>query len=303
MIKRIVEISEKPYYIHVKNRNLVLSAPRDCEHQDQFIASEDLGMLVVDNCRVSMTAAAVNNMMDSGAVIVFCNKSHLPHSLTLPFSTHKELQIRLAKQLIAKEPAKKRIWKQIIAAKIKAQARRVTCNPNAKKKLMTLADSVLSGDSTNNESQAARIYWQNWQKPPSDDDFSRDYDSIEGLNSMLNYGYAVIRAAVARAICCAGLMPQIGIFHHNRSNPYPLADDLMEPIRPLIDQIVDNLRLTGCDQVCKQSKTKLLASLYTEVEVKGMKGPLMVALPRYISSYCDCLEGRPYKLDVPVMIS
>ena len=162
-----------------------------------------------------------------------------------------------------------------------------------------MARQVRSGDPNNLEAQAARVYWQNYLP---DEAFRRDTDG-DGLNGLLNYGYAVMRAAVARALVAAGLLPAIGLHHRNRSNAFCLADDLMEPLRPLVDDRARDLFVQGYDEVTPEAKQGLLSLLADPVEMAGETGPLMVNLHRLTASLVKCFQGKAKKLEIPAAVA
>lgn len=368
MIKRTVEISREAAHVSLKHDQIVL---RRGDVVVATIPSEDLGILVVDHPQTTFSAAALARIAEQGGVVVLCDRSHLPMSALIPYTRHTELVWRFQDQLDATVPIRKRLWGQIVAAKIHAQAGLLDDKSRAFRKLKALAAAVKSGDSGANEAQAARIYWANWltsHLPPEDreirdpdfcpgtepgydlpriaprvpfdtlrsaayDDcpeavvpeigepigradeplaepdlretarcFRRDPDGT-GLNAFLNYGYAILRASTARAIVSAGLNPALGIQHANRSNPYGLADDLMEPLRPLVDRRVRHL---WCEQgrrtLDPATKTHLLETLSETVRFEGQNGPLMVVLHRYVNSFLRCLKKTEPKIVFPKMI-
>ena len=165
-----------------------------------------------------------------------------------------------------------------------------------KKQLRDLASRVRSGDPTNIEAYAAKVYWSAWRPEES---FRRDYNG-DGMNSLLNYGYAIVRAAVARAIVAVGLTPSVGIHHHNRGNAFCLADDLIEPLRPLVDDLARELFRQGYDSLTQEAKSRLLELLAKTVDVSGEKGPLMASLHRYTASLVKCFSGETKKLAIPI---
>jgi CRISPR-associated protein Cas1 len=187
-------------------------------------------------------------------------------------------------------------------AKVEAQARNISPELPAHRKLLALAREVRSGDPTNIEAQAARVYWGNWLWSLAADEtpeFRRDPD-LPGLNSFLNYGYAVLRAAIARAIVAAGLLPSLGLHHRNRSNAFCLADDLIEPLRPLVDDRVRELHRQGYEALNQPAKAALLEILADRVQLAGEVGPLMVTLHRYVTSLVRCFTGEAKELEIPV---
>jgi CRISPR-associated protein Cas1 len=215
----------------------------------------------------------------------------------LPLADHSEVVWRLNDQLNASKPLQKHVWKQLVQAKIRAQAGNLPEPSPARSKLLALARIVRSGDPKNVEAQAAKIYWANWI--PEEISFRRDADG-DGINALLNYGYAILRAAVARAIVVAGLLPSLGIKHCNRSNAFALADDLIEPLRPMVDVRVRSLFRRASLQLNREAKAELLRLLADNVTFGGETGPLMVCLHRYIASFVKCLRGESRELLFPL---
>jgi CRISPR-associated protein Cas1 len=215
---------------------------------------------------------------------------------------------RLDAEVGVSRALRQQLWRQLVVAKIRAQARNLPADQSAHKKLLALAREVRSGDPANIESQAARVYWANWLAPIAAEEtpgFRRDPE-LPGLNSFLNYGYAVLRAAVARAIVAAGLMPSLGLHHHNRSNAFCLADDLIEPLRPLVDDRVRELHRQGYEELSQPAKAALLEILTEQVSLGAgdeNTGPLMVQMHRYVASLLRCFTGDERELEIPVAVS
>ena len=251
MISRTVEISQEPLHVAVRRDQLVLIGRDNGNGRSEraAIPCEDLGVLLVEHCGTTFTHAALTTLMRHHAAVVLCGADHLPAGMILPVSDHSEVVRRLNLQIKASKPLHKRLWRQIVQAKIRGQASNLPDGSPERSRLLALARTVRSGDPANSEAQAARIYWSVWlvlDQPPAhelDDSaasdgvterFRRDPDGVPP-NGMLNYGYAVMRAAVARALVAAGLHPALGIAHSNRGNAFCLADDLVEPLRPIVD--------------------------------------------------------------------
>ena len=292
MIKRIVEISRESAHLSSRLNQLVLK--RDGQVVGQ-IPGEDIGVVLVDHPGVTYTHAALSLLADSNAAVILCGRDHLPNAIVLPMSDHTQVVWRIGFQLAVKRPLKKQLWRQLVRAKIRAQAENLPSGESSRAKLLALAAGVKSGDPTNVEAQAARIYWQHWT---AEEEFRRDSD-LPGTNAFLNYGYAVVRAAVARAIVAAGLLPALGIHHRNRSNAFCLADDLVEPLRPLVDDRVRGLRQTGYDELNQEAKAELLNLLVEEVRVAKETGPLMVNIHRMVASLVQCYQGKSKRLTIP----
>lgn len=303
MIKRIVEVSSRPLWISVRHDQLRLSnPPNDGGEEVASIPCEDIGVLLVEHPQAMISHSAVGRLMEYGAAVVFCGRDHLPVGVATPVSRNVEVVQRLRTQLDATKPTRKRLWKQLVVGKIRAQARNLDHAPKVQSRLLAMARRVRSNDPENVEAQAARAYWSVWLDHVCNaDTFRRDTDG-DGVNGLLNYGYAVARAAVARAVVSAGLTPALGIHHHHRSNAFALADDLLEPLRPLVDRTVQQLVADGRRDVTPQSKKALLGVLHEAVEFDGETGPLMVVMHRYTAAFVRCLERKQKKLPLPLML-
>jgi CRISPR-associated protein Cas1 len=213
----------------------------------------------------------------------------------LPLADHSQVVWRIAEQVNVRKPVRKQLWRQLVRAKIRGQAANLAEDCAARHKLLELAKSVRSGDPTNVEAQAARVYWRNWLPGEA---FHRDF-AAPGVNSLLNYGYAILRGAVARALVSGGLQPAIGLFHCNRANAFCLADDLVEPLRPLVDARVQRLSRDGFSEVKPETKAALLALLADPVRLGRRRGPLMVALHGFVASLVRCFQGQCDRLEIP----
>ncbi len=336
MIKRTIEISREPAHLSLRLGQLVLER----EHQPvSTIPCEDLGMVVVDHSQVSYTHSALAALVEHDAVVVICGKNHLPAGLLLPMSDHSEVVWRLHDQIAVSKPQRKQLWRQIVQAKIRAQANNLPASSPERTRLLELARTVRSGDVTNHEAQAARVFWSRWL---SDDEqgrsrlaatcltatpsacvrsvidpenahadgvgvkqtnvlspFRRNADGADEINVLLNYGYSILRASVARAIVMAGLHPAFGLQHCNRSNLFCLADDLMEPLRPLVDARVRELVRLSQTELSPITKAALLQLLTQEATTGSEAGPLMVTLHRYVASLVKCYAGESDQLEIP----
>ena len=311
MIKRTIEISQQPVHLTVRNEQLLVLAkkgvpralPAEPEGLLASIPCEDIGVVLIEEQGTTYSHAALTTLLKYDAAVVICGRNHLPAGLLLPFGEHTEVVWRIHDQLAVKKPLQKQLWRQLVQAKIRAQAANLPPESAIRSRLLGLARQVRSGDPSNVEAQAARAYWsvlfQNGGPAPDWPVFHRDSDA-DGLNALLNYGYAVVRAAVARAIVSAGLLPALGIHHANRSNAFCLADDLIEPLRPLVDARVRALHESGETELNPGSKAELLKVLTAELRVGDQTGPLMVALHRLIASLVRCFEGSAKQLDIPV---
>lgn len=312
MIKRTIEISSEPAHLSVRLDQLIIQPHDQPKESATSIPCEDIGMVMVDNGRCTYSHAALAKLSEFGAVLVVCGRDHLPIGLLLPLTDHTQVVWRVDDQLSVTKPLRKQLWKQIVQAKIRAQATNLPRDSAARGRLLAMASrEVRSGDPTNVEAQAAKIYWSAWLAPHGKTaasvgnsvKFRRDPKGPDSLNLMLNYGYAVVRAAVARAIVGAGLLPVLGLHHHNRSNQFCLADDLMEPLRPMVDRRVRELYVIhGRRDLNQPTKAGLLELLTRPVKIDGESGPLMVALHRFVASLVKCFEGSSKQLRIPVAV-
>lgn len=279
MIKRTLEISH-PSYLKSHQGQLVIEQDHQTVGQVVF---EDLGVLILAHPQITLTQAVLEACAQVNCVIVHCDRRHMPNSLTLPLSAHT-LHSKIIQQQIQITPVRrKQIWQQIVREKIAQQAQTLQNLNKESQALTRMVSLVQSGDKTNLEAQAAQKYW----RLLLGNDFRRDPD-MEGINSLLNYGYAIIRATVARALVGTGFHPAIGLNHSNQYNAYCLADDVMEPFRPWIDQRVVGLQL---DQINQQNKAILLSQLNQTVVYQQKSQPFLVALSLFVaqlkSAYSD----------------
>jgi len=312
MIKRVVEISSQALHVSTSLGQLLLS-DRDRPAASALVVNghsptrtvplEDIGLLMIDHSATTITAAALSSLADNGVAVCLCGSDHLPVGLLLPLANRHETVWRINDQMATTRPTRKNLWRQIVRAKIQGQKANLLVGSPAYSKLSELRDSVRSGDPGNVESQAARVYWANWLG--TGQSFMRaggEGDRGAAPNSLLDYGYAVIRAALARAIVSAGLVPAIGVHHSHRSNSFCLADDLIEPLRPMIDRRVRSLYLDGVTTVSREAKESLLSMLTFRVAIpsddstaKLRTGPLGVALHRYVASFVECLPDFAHR--------
>jgi CRISP-associated protein Cas1 len=291
MIKRTIDISDGPTFLNIENDQLVITRERE---RLASIPCEDIGVLLIDHRATTYTHSAMTRLLDRGAVIVFCGENHLPAGILLPVENNDLHTERLRAQVAAGLPLRKRLWRQVVAHKIRGQAGNLPEDHPVRGRLMAMAQEVKSGDTTNCEGVAARFYWPALMG----DGFRRDPDG-DWPNSLLNYGYMVFRAAVARAIVAAGLHPAIGLYHSNRNNAFVLADDLVEVFRPRVDRAVVEFLKSGRDAIDKDAKRAILSLLSEPICVAGQSGPLMVGLHRMVASLVRCLQGSDGVIDLP----
>ena len=295
MIKRTLYFGN-PAYLSVKHQQLVVRLAE--EEEPRTIPCEDVGMIMLDHPQITISYEVMRLLMDMGAVLITCDKSHMPHGYMLPHSGHHLSSKHLAAQIECSIPLTKQLWQQTVEAKIRNQAAVLDRFGYPAQRLTVHARNVSSGDSTNQEGQAAAYYWPTLFGA----DFTRMQEG-DPPNSLLNYGYAVLRAIVARALVGSGLHPGIGIHHHNQYNPYCLADDIMEPYRPFVDVLVyeiwkeDNL----ASFLSKEMKAKLLSIATVDIRIGRGTSPLMVGISQTTASFCQCLMGKKRKIEYPTM--
>jgi CRISP-associated protein Cas1 len=270
MIKRIIDISERAY-LHIKDRQLLV----DKENVTvSTIAIEDLGILILQHPAITITQSAITLCQQSNVAILFCDERHLPVSITLPLWSGHSLHTKVLREQVAtKVPRRKRLWQQIVRAKISEQADTLDRIGLKSQVLARLHDKVRSGDPDNIEAQAAQVYW----KALMGKSFRRDV-AAEGVNSMLNYGYSIMRAMIARALVGTGLHPSIGLHHKNQYNGLCLADDVMEPLRPWVDSLVREIDTrSGEAKITRDVKQQILSLLSKQVSYGSEKMPLMLS--------------------------
>lgn len=293
MIKRIIDVSEAAY-VRLKHQQLVIEKQSEIVGQ---VPIEDLGVLILQHPAIVLTQQLIVACQKNKVVIVFCDEKHLPYSLILPIGEGHTLHNKILKQQMAiSEPTRKRLWQKIVQHKIKEQEQTLVMLNKESTRLSFLSTQVKTGDSGNCEAIAAQAYW----KLLFGKAFKRDAD-LDGVNSLLNYGYAIIRAAVARSVCGAGLHPTIGLFHTNQYNALCLADDLMEPFRPWVDYVVYQMASTNSEvTINQQSKQALLGLMSEAVLYKKKTMPFMVALHYLMADlkrcYSDGIKTLPYPL-------
>lgn len=295
MLKRTLYIGN-PAYLKLKDNQLQVADPETKESKG-FASVEDLGFLVLDNYQITLSHQLIVALQGNNVAIISCDAHHLPHGLMLPMSGHVEHSERLKHQLNVSEPLRKQLWKQTVEAKISQQMLLLKKLKKNYEPMVEYLNSVKSGDSTNMEGIAAQYYWKNLF-----DDFSREREG-EAPNNFLNFGYAILRSVVARALVSSGLNPTLGIFHRNKYNPYCLADDIMEPYRPYVDEMVYKLMLfpTRPQELSREIKAELLKIMTCDVLMMQKLRPLMVAVSSTASSLYKCYIGEQRVIRYPMI--
>ncbi|MDY4654532.1 MAG: type II CRISPR-associated endonuclease Cas1 [Prevotella sp.] len=295
MLKRTLVFSS-PVNLSLRNQQLLLAYKDDPENITT-IPIEDIGVVVVEHQQVSITVPLLNALTDGEVQVVFCNSKGMPSSMLLGFEGHNLQGETLRNQLACGEVLKKQLWKQIVETKIRNQSLLLDKIGLDGSCLRPYYLNVKSGDTDNREGIAARLYFQRL----FGEGFVRDR-TRPGINALLNYGYTILRAAVSRAIVASGLFPAIGIYHHNRSNAFPLADDLMEPYRPFVDDAVYDLTIQGNLDLTKETKSKLIMVLYCDTSFEKVMRPLSVGLSMTTSSLAKCYAKEIVKLNLPSIL-
>lgn len=255
---------------------------------------DQIAAVIVHAHGVTWTNSILVELAERGTPVVICAANHQPRALLFPIEGHHAQGARMRAQWTAPEPLCKQAWKRVVIAKIKMQAAALAAVGQPRAPLDFMARNVQSGDSTNTEAQAARLYWPMLLGS----DFRRDPDRPD-VNGLLNYGYTVLRAATARAIAAAGLHPTIGIFHSNRSNAFALADDLMEPFRPLVDLTARTILAQNGPEVTPVAKLAFARLIALDLPLTGATSPVSVALARLATSLAQSFEARKLSLALP----
>ena len=302
MIKRTLCFSNSAY-LSLRNAQLVIRIEKqdDSPERQTTVPIEDIGIVVLDHQQITITHGAMAALLDNNAAVVTCDKRHLPVGLMLPLEGHTVQSERFRDQINASLPLRKQLWQQTVQQKILNQAALLRELHNAETgNMLHWAADVRSGDSTNLEGRAAAYYWK--KMFPDLDDFTRERYGDEP-NAFLNYGYAILRATVARALVSSGLLPTLGIHHHNRYNAYCLADDIMEPYRPFVDRlVVQTMQLyPDISEVTTDIKRNLLTIPTLDVVIGGQRSSLMVAVSQTTASLARCFAGEARKITYPVL--
>lgn len=306
MIKKTIYFGN-PVNLTLRNAQLVVSQPEKKEEKDWYSKHsqvtrpiEDIGLVLLDNKQINISIGALSALLENNCAIVTCDSKSMPIGMMLPLSGNTTQNERFRHQLDASLPLKKQLWQQTIKVKIANQMSVLQRHTNEEVGCMKVwASSVKSGDPDNLEARAAAYYWKNLFKIPG---FTRKREGIPP-NNLLNYGYAILRAVVARGLVASGLLPTLGIHHHNRYNAYCLADDIMEPYRPYVDELVLEIVRSGSDykELTKELKAKLLIIPTLDVVIGGKKSPLMVAVGQTTASLYKCFSGELRRILYPQM--
>lgn len=308
MIKRTLYFGN-PAYLSLKHEQLLIRFPEIEKNEslphvfkreaEKTIPIEDIGVVVLDHQQLTLTQPLLEKLLIANVAVITCDSSHMPIGLMLPLAKNTIQSQMFASQINASEPLKKQLWQQTITAKIANQAGVLQAKNISINNMLYWSKSVKSGDSDNYEARAAAYYWRHVFSD-SVCNFTREREGVYP-NNLLNYGYAILRATIARSLIGSGLLPTLGIHHHNKYNAYCLADDIMEPYRPYVDALVSQLmhKYKGENELNTTIKQALLGIPVLDVVVGGVRSPLMVGTQRTTASLARCIEGKLRKIKYP----
>ncbi len=309
MIKRTLCFS-MPTMLSLQNKQLVVKligteiaggSDGTAQAVSKTIPIEDLGVVLLDHPQITITHGVMAALLENNCAIITCNAAHMPMGLMLPLEGNSIQSERYTDQINASLPLKKQLWQQTVACKIRNQAEVLyQLRKTEVQNMRVWVNQVKSGDSENLEARAAAYYWKNMF--PDIPDFIRDRDGIYP-NNLLNYAYAILRAVIARALVSSGMLPTLGIHHHNRYNAYCLADDIMEPYRPYIDRLVVQVmkKYPFSKDLDTSLKKELLIIPALDVTIDGQRRPLMVAASQTSASLYKCFSGELRKITYPIL--
>ncbi|MBL7929869.1 MAG: type II CRISPR-associated endonuclease Cas1 [Bacteroidia bacterium] len=313
MIKRTLYFGN-PSYLSLNNRQLIVRLP-EVEKNDTLTESfrqqsaasipiEDIGVLILDNRQITLTHALLSALLDNNTAVITSDETHLPNGLFLPLAGNSVQTEKFKHQIEASVPLKKQLWQQTVAAKINNQAAILQNQNLPHQNMIHWAQSVKSGDADNHEARASAHYWETlssvFYKNQPGKTFRRHRNG-EPPNNLLNYGYAILRAIIARALVSSGLLPTLGIFHRNKYNAYCLADDIMEPYRPVVDKLVIQYVQSDApvSELDLSAKKHLLSITTLDVLIENERSPLLIAISRTTASLARCFEGTQRKISYP----
>lgn len=312
MIKRTLYFGNN-VYLHFKNKQLVIDYTDD-QKDTVTVPVEDIGVIILDSYRLTITQHLLTKLLQNNVAVINCDEKHMPIGLMLNLDGHHTQQEHFSNQINASLPLKKQLWQQTIKAKIDNQivvlrSFDMFTNGDSFKNMKYWAKSVRSGDPDNYEARAAAFYWSQIFKNFIND-FKRGRDEPDP-NHLLNYGYAILRAVTARSLVASGLLPTLGIHHHNKYNAYALADDIMEPYRPYVDKVVHSLvgryyiSLNKNEELelTPEIKKELLQIPAMDVMIDGVNSPLMIAMQRTTASLQKCFAGYETSIIYPSIIT
>lgn len=307
MIKKTLYFGN-PTYLSLRSEQLIIKLP-EVEKEDlpdsfkqeatRTIPIEDIGVVVLDHKQITLTQGVIEKLLENNCALITYGSNRMPVGLMLPLCGNTTQNERFRSQLNISLPLQKQLWQQTVQYKIHNQASVLGgMRGTIVKNMQAWVKEVKSGDPDNLEARAAAYYWRNLF--PEIPDFTRDRGGCPP-NNLLNYGYAILRAVVARSLVISGLLPTLGIHHHNRYNAYCLADDIMEPYRPYVDELVVKIVDSGvdCSELTKEIKSQLLTIPVIDVVINGERSPLMIAVGQTTASLYKCFSGELRKIMYP----
>jgi CRISPR-associated protein Cas1 len=292
MVGRIVEIASDGRHLSIDRGILVVAEKGEPVGR---VPMDEVAAVLANAHGLTYSNNALLELSSRGVPVVLCGPNHMPAAIVWPVDAHHMQTGRMHDQISATLPLKKRLWAQLVRAKILSQGAALAAAGAPNGGFYLLSRKVRSGDPDNVEAEAARRYWPLM--------FGRDFHRNKngsGTNSLLNYGYAVLRAGVARAVMAAGLHPSFGLKHSNRSNPMVLVDDLMEPFRPVVDREVRRLVMRGVEEITREAKAELARIMVIDLPAKTGLSPLMVCAERLAQSLARAYAGEDDELDLPL---
>ena len=294
MVKRALFFST-PYSLSLRDNQMVIRT-KEAPDMQRTIPVEDIGVVVLEDRQTSVTLPLLNALSDNNAAVIFCGSDRMPNAMLMNLDSNRTQGENYRAQIEAGEPLKKGMWRQVVEAKIRNQAALLRKLGKDGDRLKPYYLHVRSGDADNREGSAAKIYWSEL--------FGREFvRAREGAppNNLLNYGYTILRAAVARALMGSGLFPAFGTFHRNRYNAFPLADDIMEPYRPYVDELVYELHGQGHSDLTQEVKGVLLRLLFADTRFGSVLRPLDIGLTFTAASLAKCFSGTQKKIAYPLL--
>lgn len=294
MLKRTIFFSN-PMALSLKDNQLVFNN-KEVSDEKRTIPIEDIGFIVLEHQMISISLPLLNTLSKNNVAVIFCDNRQLPSAMLLNLDSNTTQAEIYKMQIEANEPLKKNLWKQTIESKIRNQASVLYKFGLDGDLLKPLYLNVKSGDTDNREAVAAKFYWEMLFGKG----FLRDRYGVPP-NNLLNYGYTILRAATARSLMGSGLFPAFGIFHRNRYNSFPLADDIMEPYRPFVDELVYRLYFSGETELTKEVKAKILSVLSVDTKFNKVTRPLDVGLSTTTASLAKCFSGKIKKISYPFL--
>lgn len=283
-------------HVKLSIKNQQLNIETDIARQ---IPLEDINCIIIENQTVTVSAYLLQKMADMGIAVYVCDEKHLPNAVLLSMVRHSRHFKILKYQIEAGKPLQKRLWQQIVVRKIRNQALCLAyLDLDGSEELMKMCKEVQSGDRTHVEAKAAAFYFKSLYGLG----FSRGNDHV--INSALNYGYAIVRGLIARSIVCYGLEPSIGVFHHSELNNFNLADDMIEPFRPLVDlYVAQNYDIAEIDSdLTPERKRGIFGIINYDMDMKGEKRIISNCIDMLVASYSSALQGKRSDLELPELM-